>query len=94
MNNDGKKIYENNAEAMNDILSGVVSSVYVKFMHCGSTKQIWDKLENIYEVYEKVKEAKLQTYIRQFKHIKMKEDKDIASYFLHVDDVVNTIRGL
>jgi len=24
----------------------------------------------------------------------MKDDEDIASYFLHVDDIVNTMRGL
>ena len=41
-----------------------------------------------------MKEAKLKTYITQFKELKMKEDENIISFFLRVDDNVNTIRGL
>jgi hypothetical protein len=51
-------------------------------MHCISTKEDWDKLQIFYEGDEKVKEAKLQTYIGQFEQLKMKEDENIASYFL------------
>ena len=36
----------------------------------------------------------MQTYQRQFEHMKMKEDEDIATYFLRVDEIVNTMRGL
>jgi len=35
-------------------------------MHCTSAKEIWDKLKNVYEGDEKIKEAKLQTYRGQF----------------------------
>jgi hypothetical protein len=42
-------------------------------------KEIWDKIQNIYEGDSKVKEAKLQTYRGQFKQLKMKEDENIAS---------------
>lgn len=63
-------------------------------MHCTSTKQIWDKLKNVYEGDEKIKETKLKTYTRQFEQLKMKEDQHIASYFLRVDEIVNTMRGL
>jgi hypothetical protein len=45
-------------------------------------KEIWDKLRNIYEGDTKVKEAKLQTYRGQFEQLKMKEDENIATYFL------------
>ena len=63
-------------------------------MHCTSTKEIWDKLMNVYKGDGKVKGAKLQTYRRQFEHLTMKEDEDIAAYFLRVDEIVNTMRGL
>jgi hypothetical protein len=59
-----------------------------------SAKDIWDKLQNIYEGDAKVKGAKLQTYRGQFEQLKMKEDEDIATYFLRVDEIVNAIKGL
>jgi hypothetical protein len=42
----------------------------------------------------KSKEAKLQTYRGKFEQLKMKEDEDIATYFLRVDEIVNVIKGL
>jgi hypothetical protein len=63
-------------------------------MHCKSDKNIWDKLQNIYEGDSKFKAAKLQTYRGQFEQLTMKEDEKIASYFLRVDETVNAIIGL
>ena len=63
-------------------------------MHCKSAKDIWDKLQNIYEGDSKVKEAKLQTYRGQFEQLKMKEYKNITAYFLRFDETVNVIIGL
>jgi uncharacterized lipoprotein YehR (DUF1307 family) len=63
-------------------------------MHCGSAKDIWDKLQNVYEGDAKFKGAKIQTYRGKFEQLKMKEDEDIATYFLQVDEIVNTIKGL
>ena len=53
-------------------------------MHYTSTKEIWDKLNNVYEGDGKVKGAKLQTYRSHVEHLTMKEDEDIATYFLLV----------
>jgi hypothetical protein len=61
---------------------GLGESVYTKVMHCKSAKDIWDKLQNIYEGDLKVKAAKLQTYRVQFEQLKMKEDENIVAYFL------------
>ena len=63
-------------------------------MYCSFAKEIWDKLYDIYEVYAKVKASKLQTYRGQFEQLKMKEDENIATYFLRVDETMNVIRGL
>ena len=63
-------------------------------MHCASAKEIWDKLNNVYEGNTKVKSAKLQLYRSQFESLKMEESGDIATYFLCIDEVVNTMRGL
>jgi len=81
-NKDGKKLCENNSKAMNSILSGMVSSVYVKVMHCDSVEDIWDKLQNVYEGGTKDKGTKLQIYRGKFEPLKTKEDEDIAIHFL------------
>ena len=78
----GKKLYEGNSKAMNAILSGLAETIFVKVMHCETAKEIWDKLKNIYEGDDKVKGAKLQTYRGEFENLKMKEEENIASYFL------------
>lgn len=63
-------------------------------MHCKSAKDMWDRLKNIYKGDDKEKKEKLQTHQRQFESLKMKEEENIASYLLCVDEIVNTIRGL
>jgi hypothetical protein len=72
----------------------LTESIYTKVVNCESTKEIWDKLKNIYEGDAKVKGAKLQTFRVKFEQLKMKEDENIASYFLRVDETVNAIKGL
>jgi hypothetical protein len=55
------KLSENNSKAKNVLLNGLSEMVFTKVAHCKSTKDIWDKLQNIYEGDSKVKETKLQT---------------------------------
>jgi hypothetical protein len=90
---DGKKLSENNSKDKGTILSSLVDLVFVKVMHCDSAKDLWDKIQNIYEGDAKVKGAKLQIFRAKFEQLKMKEDEDIASYLLRVDEIVNTIKG-
>ena len=90
----GVKLYEENSKAMNAFLSGLTETVFVKVMHCETTKEIWDKLRKIYEGDDIIKGAKLQTYKAQFENLKMKEEENIATYFLQVDEIVNSIKGL
>jgi len=81
-NRDGKKLSEKNLKVTNVIFNGLYHLVYVKFMHYDTTKDIWDKIQNIFEGDAKVKGAKIQTYRGKFEQMKMKEDEDIAAYFL------------
>ena len=85
---------ECNAKAMYAPLGGLIGWEFVKVMHYTSTKEIWDKLKNVYEGDGKVKRGNLQAYKRKFKHLMMKEEEDIATYFLWVYEIVNTMRGL
>ena len=85
---------ESNEKSIYAIQGGLIGSEFVKVMHYTLAKEIWDKLKNVYEGDGKVKVVKLQTYRRLFEHLTIKEDEDIATYFLRVDEIVNTMRGL
>ena len=89
-----RRLLECNAKAMYSIQGHLIGSKFVKVMHCTLAKEIQDKLKNVYEGYGKVKGAKIKTYIREFEYFTMKEDEDITTYFLQVDEIVNTMRGL
>jgi hypothetical protein len=65
-NKDHKLEFIFNTKAMNSILSGLVEAEFVKVIHVGTAKEMWDKLISNYEGNEKVKDAKLQTYRIQF----------------------------
>ena len=88
------KLGQNNSKATNALLNGLSETVFTKVAHCKSTKDIWDKLWNIYEGDSKVKTTKLQTYRGHFEQLKMKEDVNIAAYFLRVHETMNAIIGL
>ena len=85
---------ECNTNDMYAIQGGLIGSKFVKVMHCTSTREIWDKLKNVYEGDGKVKGANLQTYKRQFEDLTMKEDEYLVAYFLQVDEIVNAMRIL
>jgi hypothetical protein len=64
------KLGENNSKAKNALLNGLNDTIFTKVAHCKYSKEIWDKLRNIYEGDSKVKEGKLQTYRGQFEQLK------------------------
>jgi hypothetical protein len=55
---------------------------------------MWDKLISSYEGDEKVKDAKLQTHRLKFEQPKMNEDETVSKYFLRVEELVNSMKGL
>ena len=81
-NDKAVKLGQNNSKDTNALLNGLSEMIFTKVAHCKSTKEIWDKLRNIYEGDSKVKAAKIQTYKGQFEQLKMKEDVNIAAYIL------------
>ncbi|GLJ17355.1 hypothetical protein SUGI_0301450 [Cryptomeria japonica] len=91
---DDKTKYELNVRAKHALLCGLTKDVFVKVMHCSSAYDIWKKLETIYQGDAKVKESKIITLKNQFESLRMKEDETVASYFLRVDEIVNSRKGL
>jgi hypothetical protein len=73
------KFGQNNSKATNALLNGVYESIYTKVIYCKSAKEIWDKLQNIYEGDSKFKTTKLQTYRGEFEQLKMKEYENIVA---------------
>ena len=59
----GRRFYEQNAKAMDALLVGLIESEFIKVMHCKFAKQIYDKLQNVYEGDTKAQRGKLQAYI-------------------------------
>jgi len=90
----GKKKYETNAKAVNTLLGSLSQSEFVKVMQLKSAKEIWDKIILSYERDSQVKCAKLQILIIQYETLKMHNDESVASYFLHIDDIVNCMKNL
>jgi hypothetical protein len=91
---DDKLEFSFNAKGMNSILNGLVEANFVKVMHLQTVKEMWDKLISSYEGNEKVKDAKLQTFRLKFEQLKMNEDETVSKYFLRVEELVNSMKGL
>ena len=56
------KLGQNNSKAKNALLNGLSEMVFTKVAHYKLTKEIWEKLQNIYEGDSKFKATKLQNY--------------------------------
>jgi hypothetical protein len=91
---DDKLEFSFNAKGMNAILNGLAEAEFVKVMHLETAKAMWDKLISSYQGNEKVKDSKLQTYRLKFEQLKMNEDETINKYFLRVEEIVNSMKGL
>jgi hypothetical protein len=89
-----KKLVSCNSKARHVIIEPLEPTIASKVMGCSTAKEVWDKLKSIHEGDPKVKQVKLQQYRAEFENLKMNEKEDIATYFLRVDEVVNSIRGL
>jgi hypothetical protein len=91
---DDKLEFSFNAKSMNAILSGLAKAEFVKVMHFDSTNVMWDKMISSYEGNENVKDAKLHTHRLKFEKLNMDEYKIISKYLLHIEELVNTMKGL
>jgi hypothetical protein len=91
---DDKMEFSFNAKVMNAILNGLSEEEFVKVMHYESAKEMWDKLISSYEGNEKVRDAKLETHRLKFEQLRMSEEETVSKYFLRVEELVNTMKGL
>ena len=67
---DEKKTFRCNYKARHNILNALSPTVQAKVICCNSAKEVWDKLHNLYEGNEKVKQVKLQLHRAKFENLK------------------------
>lgn len=90
----GNKYYETDAKVVNAILGSLVEFEFVKVMQLNTTNGMWDNIIQSYDGDAKVKSVKLQTFIIQYETLKMHDDESVATFFLRVDEIVNSMRNL
>lgn len=89
-----KKKYETNAQVVKDLLGSLEKSEFVKVMLLNTAKAIWYKIIQSQEGDTKVKSSKLQTFRIQYETLRMHSDEIIASLFLRVDEITNSMKNL
>jgi hypothetical protein len=71
-----------------------VNQLTPKLYIVNSLKRFGTSFKIVMKEIQKTQTTKLQTYRGRFEQLKMKEDENIAAYFLRVDETVNAIIGL
>ena len=76
-----------NAKTKYLLICALSKSEYDKIISCDSVKEIWDKLQVLYEGTDKVKETKISMLVHQYEMYKMLEHKnidDMTTRFIHI----------
>ncbi|XP_043700129.1 uncharacterized protein LOC122650818 [Telopea speciosissima] len=89
-----RKTYENNSKTKNALLSALVNTEFARVVGCETAKEVWDKLQNVHEGDEKIKEAKVQHYRSLFDNLKMSDEDTVESFMSKVHEIINAIRSL
>jgi hypothetical protein len=79
---------------MNFTQVGLEKIEFFKAIQLEYANEIWDKLVNGFEGNNTVKLVKLQAHRMKFEILRMSEDENITIFFLIVDEIVNTMKGL
>lgn len=67
-------------------------NVLEKIIKEENVKRVWEKLNNLYDEYEKLKRVKLKILRKQFKMTRMKEDESISEYLLCMVLLTNQLK--
>ena len=69
-------------------------SEYDKIISCDSTKEIWDRLQVLYEGTDQVKETKINMLIHQYEMFKMLEHENIDEMTARFMHIINQLKAL
>ncbi|VFQ96181.1 unnamed protein product [Cuscuta campestris] len=90
---DIKKI-ENYAKAINMLYCAVNPDDYRKISCCTTAKEMWDKLEVMYEGTDQVREAKIDFLTQEYEMFRMKEGEKIDDMFDRFSKIINDLHAL
>lgn len=76
------------------MLGSLDESKFVKVMQLKKSKGKCDKIIQSYDGDTKVKSAKLQAFRIQYETLKMHDYESIETFFLRVDEIVNSMRNI
>ncbi|XP_056163090.1 uncharacterized protein LOC130136781 [Syzygium oleosum] len=78
-----------NAKAKHLLYYSLSMTEYNKICTCVTVKEIWNLPKLTYEGTDRVKEMKLNIFLRQYELFKMKSDETVAQMFNRFTDIVN-----
>ena len=83
-----------NWSALNMMQCAVHPKEYSRVSTCTSAKEMWDKLELIYEGTSEVRESKVSMLVSEYEMFKMNNDETISDMFARFMIIINGLKGL
>ena len=83
-----------NYSAINMMQCAIHPEEYSRISACVSAKQMWDKLQTIYEGTSEVKETKANMLVTQYEMFRMKQDESISDMFARFMQLTNQLNSL
>ncbi|MQL72243.1 hypothetical protein Taro_004596 [Colocasia esculenta] len=80
--------------AMNMMQCAIHPKEYSRVSSCKSAKEMWDKLQLIYEGTSEVRETNASILVSEYEMFRMKSDEIISEMFARFMLIVNGLRGL
>ena len=76
---------------MNALFCALYKKEFHRVSSCESAKEIWNKLEVIYEGTNQVKESKINKYTHRYELFQMEQNESVYSMYTRFIDIVNTL---
>ncbi|MQL90267.1 hypothetical protein Taro_022854 [Colocasia esculenta] len=83
-----------NWSALNMMQCTVHPKEYSRVSTCKSAKEMWDKLELIYEGTSEVRKTKASILVSEYEMFRMKNDETISDMFARFMLIINGLKGL
>ncbi|KAL3510072.1 hypothetical protein ACH5RR_029473 [Cinchona calisaya] len=83
-----------NAKAINILYNALDADEISKVKGCKSAKEIWDKLKEIHEGSEDIREQKKSLFVAKYESFKMEPHENIDKIYCRFNDMVKDLEGL
>ena len=83
-----------NQSAMNIIQCALHPTKFSRVSSCVTAKEIWDKLQVIYEGTSEVRETKANMLVSEYEAFKMKSDESISEMYSRLIVLTNGLKSL